>query len=67
MFTTPLAILIAEAPRLFSISPRPLMEARFFDTLIGCAIGIGFGHAIHQPALRSRLIVLFPPHLRIIC
>jgi uncharacterized membrane protein YccC len=67
MFTTPLAILIAEAPRHFDISPNALMEARFFDTLIGCAIGIGFGHAIHQPALRSRLIGLFPSHLRSIC
>lgn len=55
IFFTPLAILLAEAAHLGQGSPWPMMEARFFDTVLGCVIGLLGGICIHHPEFRRRL------------
>jgi hypothetical protein len=55
LFVTPMSILLAEAPRLGEVPPGLLMEARLFDTLIGSAVGLAFGFAIHHTRIKSLL------------
>jgi uncharacterized membrane protein YccC len=62
IFTTPLALLLAEVSQLAHGLPFELMQARLIDTVIGVSIGLIFGHFIHYPALRNWLISRFPRH-----
>jgi hypothetical protein len=55
MFVTPMSILLAEAPRLGAVPPGALMEARLFDTVIGSAVGLAFGFAIHHTRIKAVL------------
>lgn len=55
IFITPLTILLAEAPTLGSSSPAALIEARFFDTVLGSLVGLVGGVCLHN--LRFRAVV----------
>lgn len=55
IFITPLTILLAEAATLGSGSPAALIEARFFDTVLGCLVGLAGGVCLHN--LRFRAVV----------
>ncbi|MFN3788766.1 FUSC family protein [Massilia sp.] len=50
---TPLTILLAEAATLGQAAPSALVQARFVDTLLGCAIGLSGGWCLHDPRLRA--------------
>lgn len=51
---TPLTILLAEAATLDPLaSHAALMQSRFFDTVLGCAVGLLGGVIMHQPRLRA--------------
>lgn len=68
IFITPLTIFMAESAGFGHIAPGPLIEARFLDTVLGCAIGLAGGVFLHRPNLRSslgqQLHRLTPPRLR---
>lgn len=49
---TPLTLLLAEAATLGQETPSVLIQARFFDTMLGCAIGLGGGACLHSPRFR---------------
>ncbi len=53
VFITPLTILLAEAATLGTGSPTPIMQARFVDTLLGCAVGLAGGACLHNAAFRE--------------
>jgi uncharacterized membrane protein YccC len=53
IFITPLAILLAEAATLGHSPPAVLMQARFFDTLLGCLVGFAGGICLHSPIFRN--------------
>ena len=53
VFITPLTILLAEAARLGQGSPGPFIQARFVDTLLGCAVGLAGGVCLHSPRFRE--------------
>jgi uncharacterized membrane protein YccC len=53
IFITPLTILLAEAATLGHASPSALIEARFFDTVLGCLIGLVGGICLHSPRFRD--------------
>jgi hypothetical protein len=56
VFITPLTILLAEAATLgHHGSPTALVQARFFDTLLGCFIGFLGGVCLHSPWFRARI------------
>lgn len=67
IFITPLTILLAEANTLGQESILAVIEARFFDTLLGCLVGLMGGVCIHSKAFRhvtsSRLRRLIPARL----
>jgi uncharacterized membrane protein YccC len=50
---TPLTILLAEAATLGQASPAALVEARFVDTVLGCAVGLAGGLFLHNQRFRS--------------
>lgn len=52
-FITPLTILLAEAATLGHGSPYALVEARFFDTVLGCFVGLIGGICLHSPRFRD--------------
>ncbi len=52
IFITPLTILLADAPHLGLLPPDTLLEARLFDTVLGCLVGLGGGLALHSPRFR---------------
>ncbi|MGE5650763.1 MAG: FUSC family protein [Bacillota bacterium] len=52
-FITPLTILLAEAATLGHGSPYALVEARFFDTVLGCFVGLIGGICLHSPRFRE--------------
>lgn len=52
VFITPLTILLAEAATMGHGSPAQLMQARFFDTLLGCLVGLLGGICLHSPRFR---------------
>ncbi|HRO58376.1 MAG TPA: FUSC family protein [Burkholderiaceae bacterium] len=54
IFITPLTILLAEAATLGSGSPTAIMQARFIDTVLGCAVGLAGGACLHSAAFRDR-------------
>lgn len=55
IFITPLTILLAEAATLGHAPVWPLIEARFFDTVLGCIVGLIGGACLHS--LRFRRVV----------
>lgn len=54
VFITPLTILLAEAATLGHGSATLLIEARFYDTLLGCLVGLLGGICLHSPGFRQR-------------
>ncbi|SMQ79874.1 Fusaric acid resistance protein-like [Pseudidiomarina planktonica] len=54
IFFTPLTILIAEAASLGETSVDTLIEARFYDTLLGCLFGLLGGICIHSKRFRLK-------------
>ena len=55
VFFTPLAIFLAELATYGQSSPAALIEARFFDTALGCAVGFCGGLCLHNPRFREVL------------
>ncbi|MEO6354114.1 MAG: FUSC family protein [Burkholderiaceae bacterium] len=53
IFITPLTILLAEAATLGHGSPAALIQARFFDTVLGCIVGLAGGICLHSPRFRE--------------
>jgi hypothetical protein len=53
VFITPLTILLAEAATLGHGSPTALIQARFFDTVLGCLVGLAGGICLHSPRFRQ--------------
>lgn len=49
---TPLTILLADAPHLGLLPPDVLLEARLFDTVLGCLVGLLGGLAMHSQRFR---------------
>jgi uncharacterized membrane protein YccC len=66
-FITPLTILLAEAATLGQAPAGALIQARFFDTVLGCFVGLVGGICLHSPRFRevtgSRLRRLLPARL----
>jgi hypothetical protein len=53
VFITPLTILLAEAATLGQGSSSTLIQARFFDTVLGCIIGLAGAFCLHSGRFRS--------------
>ncbi|WP_241673200.1 FUSC family protein [Lacisediminimonas profundi] len=53
IFITPLTILLAEAATLGHSSATVLIQARLFDTLLGCLVGLVGGICLHSPRFRE--------------
>ncbi len=53
VFITPLTLLLAEASRIGGGSPALMLEARFFDTLLGCLVGLVGGACLHSAGFRG--------------
>lgn len=53
VFITPLTILLAETATAGYASPAALIQARFFDTVLGCFIGLIGGICLHSPRFRD--------------
>lgn len=53
IFITPLTILLAEAATLGHGSSAALIQARFFDTVLGCLVGLAGGICLHSPRFRQ--------------
>jgi uncharacterized membrane protein YccC len=53
IFITPLTILLAEAATLGQGSAASLIQARFFDTVLGCIVGFIGGICLHSPRFRD--------------
>lgn len=60
IFITPMTILLVEAATLGQTSPALLIQARFWDTVLGCLVGLLGGICLHSPSFRAR----FAPLLR---
>jgi uncharacterized membrane protein YccC len=67
IFITPLTILLAEAATLGRGSAASLIQARFFDTVLGCIVGFIGGICLHSPRFRDvagrQMRRLIPPRL----
>ena len=46
---------LAEAGNLGQLDPGTLVQARFLDTLLGCAVGLAGGVCLHDPRVRSAI------------
>lgn len=53
IFITPLTILLADAVTMGHVSATALIQARFFDTLLGCLVGLFGGICLHSPRFRA--------------
>lgn len=53
IFITPLTILLGEAATLGHGSSSALIQARFFDTVLGCLVGLAGGICLHSPRFRD--------------
>jgi len=53
IFITPLTILLGEAATLGHGSASALIQARFFDTALGCFVGLVGGICLHSPRFRD--------------
>lgn len=60
MFITPLTILLAEAAHFGTATSTPafIIQARFYDTVLGCIVGLIGAVCIHHPPTRHALIRL---------
>ncbi|CAA7611979.1 conserved membrane hypothetical protein [Candidatus Terasakiella magnetica] len=52
-FITPLTIFLAEAASLGHGSPTILIQARLWDTVLGCVVGLIGGVCLHSPRFRD--------------
>lgn len=52
-FITPMTILLAEAATLGHGSAATLIQARFFDTMLGCLVGLIGGICLHNARFRT--------------
>lgn len=55
IFITPMTILLAEAATLGHGSAATMIQARFFDTVLGCLVGFSGGICLHSPRFRELL------------
>ncbi|MDR3213946.1 MAG: FUSC family protein [Azoarcus sp.] len=55
VFITPLTILLADAATLDPNAVGTLVEARFFDTVLGCLTGFAGGTCLHSPRFRAAM------------
>lgn len=55
IFITPMTILLVEAGSIGKVAPEILIQARFWDTLLGCLVGLLGGICLHSPRLRKLL------------
>lgn len=55
VFITPMTILLAEAASLQHGAIGGIVGARFFDTVLGCAVGLAGAVCMHSPRLRARV------------
>ncbi len=55
VFVTPMTLLIAENGQIIETDHMQIILARFWDTLIGCLVGLVGGFVIHSPRLRPKL------------
>lgn len=55
IFITPLTILLAEAATLEHGMQSALVLARFYDTLLGCAVGLAGAVCLHSPYFRAAM------------
>ena len=53
IFITPMTILLAEAASLGQGPVAALIEARFYDTLLGCLVGLAGGVCLHSARFRA--------------
>ncbi len=53
VFITPLTIFLAEAANLGQGAPALLIRARFWDTVLGCIVGLIGGVCLHSPRFRA--------------
>lgn len=53
IFITPMTLLLAEATTLEHGATSALIQARFFDTLLGCLVGLLGGVCLHSPGFRA--------------
>jgi uncharacterized membrane protein YccC len=53
IFITPMTILLADATNLEHGSAAVLIHARFYDTLLGCSIGLLGGFCLHNQRFRT--------------
>lgn len=53
IFITPMTILLAEAATLGQGPVAALIEARFYDTVLGCLVGLAGGICIHNARFRA--------------
>jgi uncharacterized membrane protein YccC len=63
IFITPLTILLVEAATFGQIPASTLIAARFWDTALGCLVGLIGGACLHSPAIRGAVERLLK-HLR---
>ncbi len=55
VFITPLTLLLAEAATLGHSPPGTLIQARLWDTVLGCAVGLVGGVCLHSAKFRAVL------------
>lgn len=55
MFITPMTILLVEAATLGQTTPSTLIIGRFWDTVLGCLVGLLGGVCLHSPRFRAAL------------
>lgn len=55
VFVTPMTLLIAENGQILETDHMQIILARFWDTLIGCLVGLAGGFVIHSPRLRPKI------------
>ena len=53
IFVTPLTIFLAEATHLGQGAPEVMLQARFFDTVLGCLVGLLGGVCLYSPRFRE--------------
>ena len=53
IFITPLTIFLAEATRIGQGSADAMIQARFFDTVVGSLVGLAGGICLHSPKFRE--------------
>jgi hypothetical protein len=53
VFITPMAIFLAELATFGQSTPAALIEARLFDTVLGCGVGFAGGLCLHNPRFRE--------------